>query len=207
MDLCACVSEERRDGQVVGVKLINHLSWRCLLYESMNRKLKIKPIHECRCNERLQTKRFARLAHCQNIFFIFFNLNKRKGKNKTKIVTWVSRVRGRNIEEGTFGVRWRCVRWLRGRKDPCRVCWRPRSWQRRCTRSTLPATRCTRNSDPSFTSLTPGLSPTLSSLSDSLPFFAVLGNYGWSGEIKRYSAWFYPLSTPTFLAGHPTPIY
>jgi hypothetical protein len=29
----------------------------------MKRKLKIKPIYECRCNERLQTKRFRRLAH------------------------------------------------------------------------------------------------------------------------------------------------
>ena len=28
-------------------------------YESMNRNLKIKPIYECRCNERLQTKRFV----------------------------------------------------------------------------------------------------------------------------------------------------
>ncbi len=33
-------------------------------YESMKRKLKpIKPIHECRCNGRLQTKRFTRLSH------------------------------------------------------------------------------------------------------------------------------------------------
>jgi hypothetical protein len=32
-------------------------------YESMKRKLKIKPIYECRCNGRLQTKRFTRLAH------------------------------------------------------------------------------------------------------------------------------------------------
>jgi hypothetical protein len=29
----------------------------------MKRKVKIKPIYECRCNERLQTKRFMRLAH------------------------------------------------------------------------------------------------------------------------------------------------
>jgi hypothetical protein len=29
-------------------------------YESMKRKIKIKPIYECRCNERLQTKRFTR---------------------------------------------------------------------------------------------------------------------------------------------------
>jgi hypothetical protein len=32
-------------------------------YESMKRKLKIKPIYECRCNGRLQTKRFTRLPH------------------------------------------------------------------------------------------------------------------------------------------------
>jgi hypothetical protein len=32
-------------------------------YESMNRNLKIKPIYECRCNGRLQTKRFTRLVH------------------------------------------------------------------------------------------------------------------------------------------------
>ncbi len=32
-------------------------------YESMKRKPKIKPIYECRCNGRLQTKRFTRLAH------------------------------------------------------------------------------------------------------------------------------------------------
>ncbi len=34
----------------------------CLLWID-ERKLKIKPIYECRCNERLQTKRFMRLAH------------------------------------------------------------------------------------------------------------------------------------------------
>jgi hypothetical protein len=32
-------------------------------YESMKRKLKIKPMYECQCNGRLQTKRFMRLAH------------------------------------------------------------------------------------------------------------------------------------------------
>jgi hypothetical protein len=32
-------------------------------YESMKRKLKIKPIYECRCNGRLQTKRFTCLSH------------------------------------------------------------------------------------------------------------------------------------------------
>ena len=33
-------------------------------YESMKRKLKIKPIYECRCNGRLQTKRFSHLVTC-----------------------------------------------------------------------------------------------------------------------------------------------
>jgi hypothetical protein len=32
-------------------------------YESMKRNLKIKPIYECRCNGRLQTKRFMCLSH------------------------------------------------------------------------------------------------------------------------------------------------
>jgi hypothetical protein len=32
-------------------------------YESMKGNLKIKPIYECRCNGRLQTKRFMRLGH------------------------------------------------------------------------------------------------------------------------------------------------
>jgi hypothetical protein len=36
---------------------------RVVYYESMKRNLKIKPIYECRCNERLQTKRFTRLSH------------------------------------------------------------------------------------------------------------------------------------------------
>jgi hypothetical protein len=30
---------------------------------NLNRKLKIKPIYECRCDGRLQTKRFTRLSH------------------------------------------------------------------------------------------------------------------------------------------------
>jgi hypothetical protein len=29
----------------------------------MKRKIKIKPIYECRCNGRLQTKRFTHLVH------------------------------------------------------------------------------------------------------------------------------------------------
>jgi hypothetical protein len=32
----------------------------------MKRKLKIKPIYECRCNGRLQTKRFTRLTHTES---------------------------------------------------------------------------------------------------------------------------------------------
>jgi hypothetical protein len=32
-------------------------------YESIMRELKIKPIYECRCDGRLQTKRFTRLSY------------------------------------------------------------------------------------------------------------------------------------------------
>ncbi len=32
-------------------------------YESMKRKLKTKPIYECRCDGRLKTKRFTCLSH------------------------------------------------------------------------------------------------------------------------------------------------
>ena len=32
-------------------------------YESIKRELKIKPIYECRCDGRLQTKRFTCLSH------------------------------------------------------------------------------------------------------------------------------------------------
>jgi hypothetical protein len=36
---------------------------RVVYYESMKRKLKTKPIYECRCNGRLQTRRFTCLTH------------------------------------------------------------------------------------------------------------------------------------------------
>jgi hypothetical protein len=32
-------------------------------YESINRELQIKPIYECRCDGRLQTKRFTSLSY------------------------------------------------------------------------------------------------------------------------------------------------
>ena len=38
-------------------------SYTGFINESMKRKLKIKPIYECRCDGRLQTKRFTRLSH------------------------------------------------------------------------------------------------------------------------------------------------
>ena len=38
-----------------------------IMNESMKRKLKIKPIYECRCNGRLQTKRFTRLTHTGSV--------------------------------------------------------------------------------------------------------------------------------------------
>ena len=33
------------------------------IIKSIKRELKIKPIYECRCNGRLQTKRFTHLSH------------------------------------------------------------------------------------------------------------------------------------------------
>ena len=44
------------------LRLIRKKLW-FVYYESMKRKLKIKPIYECRCNGRLQTKRFTCLTH------------------------------------------------------------------------------------------------------------------------------------------------
>ena len=43
-------------------KWLYHTHW-VVYYESMKRNLKIKPIYECQCNGRLQTKRFTRLSH------------------------------------------------------------------------------------------------------------------------------------------------
>jgi hypothetical protein len=37
--------------------------FKVVYYESMKRKLKIKPIYECWCDGRLQTKRFTRLSY------------------------------------------------------------------------------------------------------------------------------------------------
>ena len=36
-------------------------------YESLKRELKTYNIYECRCNGRLQTKRFTRLAHTGSV--------------------------------------------------------------------------------------------------------------------------------------------
>jgi hypothetical protein len=39
-------------------------------YESMKRRLQIKPIYECRCDGRLKTKRFTRLSHTRrNVYY------------------------------------------------------------------------------------------------------------------------------------------
>ena len=43
------------------------MSGNVVYYESKKRKLKIKPIYECRCNGRLQTKRFTCLAHTGSV--------------------------------------------------------------------------------------------------------------------------------------------
>jgi hypothetical protein len=39
---------------------------KCVYYESMKRKL-LKPINECRCDGRLQTKRITRLPHTGSV--------------------------------------------------------------------------------------------------------------------------------------------
>jgi hypothetical protein len=41
-------------------------------YESIKRELKIKPIYECRCDGRLQTKRFTRLSSTESFRKLFF---------------------------------------------------------------------------------------------------------------------------------------
>jgi hypothetical protein len=51
-------------------------------YESMKRKLKIKPIYECRCNRRLQTKRFTRLAHTG----LAVKVKNKEGRRKKKYI-------------------------------------------------------------------------------------------------------------------------
>jgi hypothetical protein len=38
-----------------------------LIILNLKPKLKIKPIYECRCNGRLQTKRFTRLTHTRSV--------------------------------------------------------------------------------------------------------------------------------------------
>ncbi len=40
----------------------NQRTKKVVYYESMKRKVKIKRIYECRCNGKLQTKRFTRLT-------------------------------------------------------------------------------------------------------------------------------------------------
>ncbi len=49
------------------MKLVNYIqslykACNYVFYESMKRKLKIKPIYDCRCDGRLQTKRFTLLS-------------------------------------------------------------------------------------------------------------------------------------------------
>ncbi len=50
---------ERRGGDLDGVCA------EVVYYESMKRKLKIKPLYECRCDGRLQTKRFTHLSYTE----------------------------------------------------------------------------------------------------------------------------------------------
>jgi hypothetical protein len=45
------------------VRWTHQVSSFLVYYESINRELKIKPIYECRCDGRLQTKRFTCLSY------------------------------------------------------------------------------------------------------------------------------------------------
>ncbi len=47
----------------VQVALWGHRNLEFVYYESIKRKLKIKPIYECRCDGRLQTKRVTLLSY------------------------------------------------------------------------------------------------------------------------------------------------
>jgi hypothetical protein len=51
--------------QVLSLRILGDEAFCVVYYESINREVKIKPIYECRCDERLQTKtkRFTRLSH------------------------------------------------------------------------------------------------------------------------------------------------
>ncbi len=61
-------------------------------YESIKRELQIKPIYECRCDKRLQTKtkRFTRLSYtereeCKSLsLFVYYKSRKRELKAKLK---------------------------------------------------------------------------------------------------------------------------
>ncbi len=54
-----------RAGSLGQSTLVLHFTfeWKFVYYESMKRKIQIKPINECRCDGRLQTKRFTRLSY------------------------------------------------------------------------------------------------------------------------------------------------
>ncbi len=67
------------------VPIVYYERLNCCFYKSRNRepvvvcliwidevKANIKPIHECRCNERLQTKRFIRLSHTGLFYFVYY---------------------------------------------------------------------------------------------------------------------------------------
>ena len=68
--LCVYDSEEREHGIGAGVNCLGHglrsVQLRDVFYyESIKRELQIRPIYECRCDERLQTKtnEFTRLVY------------------------------------------------------------------------------------------------------------------------------------------------
>jgi hypothetical protein len=70
--VCVCLfATGLKKAKAEGRKCQTSHLWRgrtfAVYYESMKRKLKIKPIYECRCNGRLQTKRITHLAHTRSV--------------------------------------------------------------------------------------------------------------------------------------------
>ena len=63
--LCTYVSEERGTGKVRNTRGNSPGVILVVYYESIKRELKIRPIYECRCDERLKTKtkEFTRLTY------------------------------------------------------------------------------------------------------------------------------------------------
>ena len=83
-------------------------------YESMKWKLKINPIYECRCNGRLQTKRFMRLAHTG---LVVEQEHLDTDSSEDRWDAWFEhgrKSRAAKVEEcsHTWLYKWYCTRWI-----------------------------------------------------------------------------------------------